>query len=57
MIEGVDEANVLPAKVGIEFTELIRRARITLKVHANSKVDREGRRRQIETQNAALAPK
>ena len=57
MIDGVDEANVLSATVGIEFTNLIRRARSTLNIHANSKVGREGSRRQIETQNATLAPK
>lgn len=57
MIEGVDEANVLSGKVGIAFTKLIRRARIMLDNHANSKVDRKGSRRQIETQNAMLAPK
>ena len=57
MIEGVDEANILSAKAGIEFTKLIRTARITLDIHADSKVDRKGNRRQIEAQNATLAPK
>ena len=57
MIEGVDEANILSAKVGIEFAKLIRRARIPLDIHADSKVDRKGNRRQIEAQNATLAPK
>ena len=57
MIEGVDVANVLSAKVGVAFTKLIRRTRITLNIHKNSKVGGEGSGRQIDTQNATLAPK
>ena len=57
MIKAVDVVNVLSAKIRIEFPKLIRRARITLNIHVDSKIDRENSRRQIETQIATLAPK